>query len=149
MTLTLFDCLKYFSKPEKEGKKNKEKYINDIINIRNLLEKHCIGIKKDEEVDPKVVIDFIIEKYLEEVHDNKNKSKQVSDIHYKETEETMHGNISISQEKDYQYIFNFVYTNLDLCEKKDNKYDISKIFNRNLNGKLKLEYQFPRYISFN
>ena len=28
MTLTLFDCLKYFSKPEKEGKKNKEKYID-------------------------------------------------------------------------------------------------------------------------
>ena len=146
MALTLYDCLKYFSKKEKEELKKKEKYINDIINIRNLLEKHCIGIKKDEEVDPKIVIDFIIEKYLEEVHDDKNKSKQVSDIHYKETEETMHGNISISQEKDYQYIFNFVYTNLDLCEKKDNKYDISKIFNRNLNGKLKLEYQFPRYI---
>ena len=108
MALTLYDCLKYISIQLKEELKKKEKYINDIINIRNLLEKHCIGIKKDEEVDPKVVIDFIIEKYLEEVHDDKNKSKQVSDIHY--------------------------------------KYDISKIFNGNLNGKLKLEYQFPRYI---
>ena len=140
MTLTLFDCLKYFSKPEKEGKKNKEKYINDIINIRNLLE------KKDEEVNPKVVINFIIEKYLEEVLYDKNKNIRVSQIYYKKTEETMHGNISISQKKDYKYIFNFVYTNLDMCEKKDNKYDLSKIFNGNLNGKLKLEYQLPRYI---
>ena len=144
MALTLYDCCKYFSLEEEVGLKKKEKYINDIINLRNLLEKHHIGMKKDVEVNPKDVINFIIEKYFEEIYDDKNKSEKVSQDNYNITEKTMHGELKVSQA--YKYIFNFVYTNLDLCEKKNNKYDISKIFNINFNGNLKLEYQFPRYI---
>ena len=147
MALTLYDCCNYFSKQEQIELKKKDKYINDIINLRNLLEKHHIGMKKDEEVNPKDVINFMLEKYFEEVYDDKNKSKKVSQDNFNITEKTILGNLKISQdEKEYKYIFNFVYTNLDLCEKKDNKYDISKIFNQNFKGNLKIEYQFPRYL---
>ena len=143
MALTLYNCCNYFNKEEQPGLKNKEKYINDIINLRTLLEKKYIGIPKDEEVNPKVVINFIIEKYMKEVYDNVRQNKCDS-IYHNQTDGILHGKLKISN--DEVCIFNFVSTNLDLCEKKNNKYDITKIFNENKNGNLNFKYQFPRYV---
>ena len=138
-----YNFCKYFSAEEQVGIKNKEKYVNDIINLRTLLEKKYIGIKKEEEVDPKVVINFIISNFMKEIYDNTYENRPVI---YNETKDKILGKLKISQNEDSEYIFNFFHTNLDLCENKNNKYDISKIFDENLNSKLKLEYQFPRYV---
>ena len=152
----IFKVCNYFITIEKEGIKEKEKYIEYITNLRILLEKYLM-VKQGIKLQPNKIVEFILNKFWKESYDLLfEKGNEVDKQNFNKFKYYFNGEIKILPElessKKYNYQYNLLTINFDDCKKNSttNVCDItSQIIHNDSLQKLKVNYEItetPRYL---
>ena len=167
VTYNLYNLKNYFQSDEKKEIISKDKFIKYIINMKTLLEKSLKSFKKDEEMKPHDIINFIINNYLKEMKEKMNEIKdKFSEKEYNRFNIAIEGYFLGKLEVELKskpsdnsfpiHIFKIMNINTAKCQKylNDNKeYDlVSIINNRDFLDTEQFQYHnfetFPRYLIF-
>ena len=165
VTYNLYYLKNYFQSDEKNEIITKDKFINFIINMKTLLEQSDTNFKKDEEIKPHDIINFIINNYMKEMKETQEIKTNLSEKDYNDINNAIEGyylgKLEVELKSDpskisNHIIFKIMNINTTKCQKylNDNKeYDlVSIINNRDFLDTEQFQYPnfkgFPRYLIF-